>query len=779
MSQSNNKILLKENIGTFLSVFICIVIVFLTYFKSLDRHWIFYDERVIYEELYAPIPSSFGEIIEVINSFGLTNNISSSNYLYSSNTVNRSNLFGIPLLLIMGFFFKKNVVLYHSLNLFLHLLNTIMVFFILKKSFLSNKFLSLFTTPILALIWALHPVQVESILLSTNIGATLSYFMFFVLFYDFISNRKKNNSIIRILILPICFLLPMFLNEYIIALPGILFSYSFIENYKENSFVKTFKLSCKECFPYILGTLIYLVYFLFSTYKFIQPASYNQLILFTERIFWLAPQIFFHCLKLIFVPIYLSIDQSQLIHLGNSVFDIYPISCFLLMFLWIFTPITLFLIRRHFYTTTLLTLLFFISLIPFIQILSPTYALAAERYLYTPTFILIFGIVKILNDLFSIQNTKSFISIIIIFTLILFLLGDRTCLRIKDWNNNYTLLKSTIKSSNDLIYTGERTATLGNLLLKENKKSEAEKYFSKSRKDFYKAIDVLKEKRKEKANQPLIFKAYGLDYDSQILKAAYFICLNNFLQNKINPEINLSFLKVYIKNLENLDARTLELYANLLVKNNNLIEAKRIFELAYRKFPTSPFILVSLIRFEKDIENDLPNAKKYLNEALTLYPYSLDILYEALSYYQAENNLQEYAKYSYLYGLRTHLPFFYREALVGFLNIGDLTLAKKITDKLLQLDATNPDSLFLASNYYTKIKDFVKAIELLNKAYLLGEKNTDNNSLLFNITYNLSIIYHALSNTEQAKLFAQKALKYSPNGKNLQNIKELVLILGK
>ena len=662
----------KFNFKTLISLLICIGVVLLIYVHSLNHPWIFYDEDAIYDETTSPISSSASEAIEVIKSFGITNNLSSSNFLYSSNSVNRVNLLGIPIRSLTGVFFDKNPFYYHLLNLILHLLNTCFVFLILKTVFTSPTFIKRLMTILLTLIWACHPTHVESILLSTNANATLSYLVFFILFYDFLKNKDKNNSKLRLIILPFCFLLPMLMNEYVIALPAILFGYSIFENYKSNNLKVSVKNAIRETLPYLIGFFIYVLYFICSSYKFFQASRFNPIILFFERIFWLSPQIFFHYLKLIFFPKILSVDQTSFVMFGKSLFDPYSGFCFFLMLCWLLIPLILFLRDKKNYWLLVTSWLFFISLLPFSQFLSPTYCLAAERYLYTPIFFIIFGISFLLNQVSL--NSKASNLIICFLSIIVLLFSAKSYIRTNDWQDNVTLIKSTVETSCNDLYKGSRIK----ILAKENP-NNPKKYLEKGQHYLYKALNSLKKERN--TNEPLILKSYGLDNKSLLIKTIHSISFNTFIDPGDDYKKYLRLFSPYENNLDQFDPKTLELYANLLIKNGEVSKSKKIFLYAYNRFPTSPFILLSLIRFEREIEKDLIGTKKYLTEGLKLYPYSQEILFETLRYYQLENNLQEYAKYSYLYGLRAHSKFTYQEALTGFLSLGDLPSAKRTIDK--------------------------------------------------------------------------------------------------
>src|SRR3990167_875121 len=158
-----------------IDLLICIGVILLIYTNSLNRPWIFYDEPAISKEISFPTPSSFAETIEIIKSFGTVNNLNSNNFIYSANSVNRITFLDVPVRLFTGFLLQKKSLLYHSLNLMLHIINTLLVYLILRTFILTPGFIVRLIIILLTLIWACHPVHVESILLSTNVNATFSY----------------------------------------------------------------------------------------------------------------------------------------------------------------------------------------------------------------------------------------------------------------------------------------------------------------------------------------------------------------------------------------------------------------------------------------------------------------------------------------------------------------------------------------------------------------------------------------------------------------------------
>jgi hypothetical protein len=110
-----------------------VFLVFLIYSFSLFRPWLPFDERLIYKEDFFPIPTRFDEISEIVKTFILKAHIISANSLFSNIATLRSNPIASALIVFVSFFFKKQAVLYHTLQFFIHLINLALVFLIFKK----------------------------------------------------------------------------------------------------------------------------------------------------------------------------------------------------------------------------------------------------------------------------------------------------------------------------------------------------------------------------------------------------------------------------------------------------------------------------------------------------------------------------------------------------------------------------------------------------------------------------------------------------------------------
>ena len=185
-----------------LDLLICLSAVCLLFVSTLDRPWLLYDEKAIIDNSFFPSPVSFSEIFETFKEFGLNSNFLSSNAIYSSNSVTRSSPTGLILMTFANFFFKKIPILYHLLSLTLHLINVLLVYFIIKilTDISGNNSVKLLPV-LLTLIWAVHPVMLESVLLSTNFPRLFTYSFFFAFFLDFLKNKEQNKLIKRRIII--------------------------------------------------------------------------------------------------------------------------------------------------------------------------------------------------------------------------------------------------------------------------------------------------------------------------------------------------------------------------------------------------------------------------------------------------------------------------------------------------------------------------------------------------------------------------------------------------
>lgn len=696
---------INKNIFYSLSLLACLTIILILFVPTLYRPWLIYDEKIIFDNSFFPSPINFSEIVETFKQFSLIFNFNSSNAIYSSNSIIRSSPISLILNTLINFFLKKNPFSYHLLILILHIVNTVLVYLIIKtisnfqqNGYLNNIFLFLLTT-----IWAIHPVILESVLLSTNFPRLFTYIFFFSFFLDFLKNSEKNASLKRRILIPLLFLIPMFSTECMIVLPFVLFVTSFQQTFPANTLKASIKKSFNYTLPYFTGAIIYLFYFLFLSHTGTNhPLQGKAFIVLLERIFWLSPQIFFHDLMLILYPKTLSIDQTLFVHLGKTLFSPYSIFCLIFLMLWLFIPVYYFVIKKKYPDLFFLTWTFFFALLPFLHILMPSYALSAERYLYCPLAFIVFSLVKVIS------NNKRFTTWINLFlSLILILCFIRSYYRTADWKDNYSFINATYKSTKNPLFKGIGSGMLAKAItiLEPQKTDIAKNYFIES----LNSLEIAKSRNEElklkfQKSLPEIVKSYGLDYESILSKIAYLKVASKCIEFNEAPEVGLEILTPVIQNIDRLDSNIFELYAHLLILKNRVAEAKTILLKANSFYPHSRSILVRLFDLTMQYENNKEEAEAYISDLLKYYLYDISILSKAHDFYQSKGNIAKTAQYAYLYGIRTHTIPAYNQALYLYLQMNDLRKAKEIVSKLSAISGNDPQSIYLINLYLSKTK---------------------------------------------------------------------------
>lgn len=619
----------------FTKIIILTLIVFVFFAHTLNYSWKFFDEDIIYAQSIWPIAHSLFELMEIIKSFGLNQLFESSSVIYSNIAIMRGTPVSNLVTLITLYLFKDSAFCFHLLMLVLHIANTVLCFLILNKVNTTKNYLNF----ILTLIWAFHPVNVESILLATNFGALLTYFISLLIFFLVISN-KKHPVIVFFL-----FLFVVFFNEYAVTLPLILFFYLLANN------VQNKKELFKRILPLVIVLVIYTIFsFLSSTVKI--PLK-EDLIITLERIFWLSPQIFMHFIKLVFFPVNLSIDQTAFVKISHSLFSPYAVFCFLVLCLFtLFSVISLFNLKRNICRYYLILFMpFFLSLLPFLHIISPIYNLASERYLYFPLFFIVLGLVTILSNKIHFKTLT-----ITFFSLILILFGIKTYSRTLDWQNSRTFLISAIKSAPNNLYKGLRELMLATSI-KEIEKSpdtnEINTLSNKSVTNLNIALDKFQEEISNK-KYPLVLRFYGLDPTTLEAKTAFLIGLKE-LQINDNPQKAYEIFFPYYKNLKTIDALILNFYYKVLFRTQRIDKAEELLKrYVFEERKISPIAFVALSDLCEFKYNDLAKTEKYLLKSFKYFPYDTFTLFGLKRLYKIKNEYKKYADFSYLYGLRTH-----------------------------------------------------------------------------------------------------------------------------
>ena len=735
-----------------LFLLLTLITIFSLYSFSLNREWQFFDERLIYGEGLFPIPSSISEVFEVIKTYGFNYHFDSQNAFFSNIVVMRSAPAGDFLKVLVSFFFKKNAFYYHVLQLTLHLLNSLLIwfsFFYLFKHLNISERRNTLLPSLFSLLWALHPANVEAVMLVTNWNSLLTYSfcISFVLYTIKKASELKRYSKSEIFTISVFYITSLFLTEYSYTLVFIIFIICFVFSAKsEPLFKNQIAYSASMSVPYICGLILFpLIYFEIILFNTKSSTFLNQFTNFSfERFFFLAPQIFVHFLKLFIFPKDLSLYQTNLVNLAESYLSLKAFISTIIFFAFVLLPYIIFL-RSKSNSGILLIYAFLFSLFPFLHIISPTYCLIAERYCYLPLFLFLLSVAFLCGNIFRSQGLlgKVFPALLIF---ILLAGGVRTFYRTLDWKNTYTLYSSSLNIRSNNIFKGQINSILGYYFNKTGDIPNMQNHIIQGIKELNNGIETLKVRSK---NSPESLKVYGLDPISMLITCAYSISESRLNYLKESPEIILAYYEPFIKSyLSYAGNSQIDLYAKLLINNKREKEAVKVLEYGIKQYPFSPFIIYTLSNLYLK-QKDIQNAERIISHGYKLYPSYPRMLLRIIKLCILKNDFENLAKYEYLLGLRMHSITGYQKALQLYIKLKNPSQAKACITRLTKIDREDPITLLLKSKYYSLIGEITLIAPTLEEAYkegknrfLAGRLNKDLyktillNLISFNLTYN-------------------------------------------
>ncbi|MBI1858124.1 MAG: hypothetical protein HYR97_03310 [Candidatus Melainabacteria bacterium] len=689
---------MKTNLK-YLFGFITAFIVFIFYLHTLSFPSKHFDEQIIFNESIYPIPHSFSELIDYLRYFGLNHYFEASNPFYSSISNLRLDPINTLVLMVAFLIFQKNLFAYHLLALIFHALNSFLLFLILNKvsaRFIQNEAnnLKYIIISALSLMWALHPVNVEAVLLTTNWIAIFSYSFCFAILLFYIKTLNQELSLLKRFFIFTFYLIPLFIIEYSVTIPLILFVYTLAYLMNKNQF-SLFKKNLKQTIikiaPLFTALAVFIISFiLLETKTNISRASGFSIFTMLERVIWFSSQIFVHYLKILAFPIHLSIDQTSKVFFSNQLYAPYAVGCLFCSISMIFILILSFRwIKQISYFLIFISLSpFIISLIPFLHILSPTYCIASERYLYFPSAMLIFGIS---HSIFYLQSKTSRLSawkinlLLIIISTLTFSYSTRAYVRTLDWKDSFSLHKSALKESGNGLFKGLRQSFLGGLLLENKGDKRAQikgrKYIRLATYTLENYLSELEsDKLKYQRNLPSVLKFYGLDPKTMQAKTAYLLTHTRLALDETLADAT-TFLQKYMTKSNLTDTQVLDFYLGLLFATQNLDEAEKVVNYASKQ-KISPTISNIKAELYKKKYKDYIQAENYLLKSFKLFPYDVQTLDALRRVYLDTNKLDKFAYFSFLHGIRTHSKYSLQDAYNVYVQLNNIEMAKKALQNL-------------------------------------------------------------------------------------------------
>jgi len=342
-----------------------------------------------------------------------------------------------------------NASFFHFFQLTLHIFNAVLVFLIFCYFF--NEFLAFF----LALIFLVHPINVETVVYSASLQEVLFMIFGLLAFYLYLKNNR-----LRIFLIMIFLLLSMLSKEtgglflILTAFYGLL-----KKRYNFNLFVTI-----------LVPFLIYL----FLRFGIAQIGLIKNNLApiaranFFERLITM-PKIIFFYLKTIFFPKTLLISQHWMVKTINfSDFYLPLLLIFLMLIFWLF--LSFFVIKKDRLIWWFFSFWFFITLGFHLQFF-PLDLTVSDRWAYL-MLVGFLGMIGLLVNNLKIKTEK----LRVIFIVVIILFSLRTIIRIFNWRDGLTLYKHDIKYQTSF----DLENNYGVELFRSGKRKEAKKHFENS-----------------------------------------------------------------------------------------------------------------------------------------------------------------------------------------------------------------------------------------------------------------------------------------------------------
>jgi len=315
-------------------------------------------------------------------------------------------------------FFQLNPFIYHFNNLLLHMINVVIVFYLVQK--ISNDSIVSFLT---ALLFGIHPMHVESVAWVSDRKDLLSTFFILAALASYLRYIDKRNSgaYLKVAFLFICSLL---VKPTGVTFPFLLFALDYLKNRRidKNAIFEKIPLLC-------LAAVMIMV----SVYGVSSVLRSNISVNFPGNIIYAAYTIYFYINKL-FLPVNLSCYYgypSSFVDLGLPavIMSIVVLTGLVSMVIIKFKK------DRH---MVFGILFFFITLLPVMQIVKSGRSVVNDRYTYLSYIGLFIIISRVIVNIFNRYSKFRMIlaPILLVWILTLGLLSNQ---RIEVWSDSLSL----------------------------------------------------------------------------------------------------------------------------------------------------------------------------------------------------------------------------------------------------------------------------------------------------------------------------------------------------
>lgn len=389
---------------------------------------------VFWPVIYADILPFFDDDTQIIQNKNVTNlSFKSVKNLFTSYVLHSYQPLTSLSYSLEYFFFQKNPVIYHFNNLLIHLTNVVLVYLILLKIIKERKIAVLIITTI----FAIHPLQSETVSWLSARSALLFSLFFLISCYYYIKYLESTNFTVKLLLLSLFFfLLSLFSKSMAIILPFVIIGLDYIYTRKIN--IKT--------------VVEKIIFFTFSiTFGIISLVSRETLgglsekkmqtgrgvipYNFIEKIQLSCDSILFY-IKKFFLPIDLYGVYGYPLKLDDIEIPLlYRIAPLLLLLLFIILGYIYIKSSKEYKKLLLFGfLLFFISIVLTLNIFNHLAQITAERYMYLGLLGVSIPTILFLENI----RKKWEIQIIVLYSFIFFFCCYNTRLLVKTWKTYTT-----------------------------------------------------------------------------------------------------------------------------------------------------------------------------------------------------------------------------------------------------------------------------------------------------------------------------------------------------
>jgi len=431
---SKEKNILQMNRVTWIEIILIVLVVFVIYRNSVNAPF-------VYDDIPNIVENSDIKQLSNIKTKIITNN----------------RMFTFLTFCLNYHFSKLNTYGYHLFNVIIHIITTILLFFLVKKMiYFSYNKVSNFFPFFVSIIFAVHPVNTEVVSYIYNRSSSLSTMFYILSILLFIKKVISNNqsSNLYLLFSIISFICSLLSKQSAVTLPLILliFDYIFLSDFKIGKVIE------KKCYhiQYWIVLFIFLVLQIFYFEKTPESAVITERTATGIQYILTQPWIIIKYLQLLFLPTGLCIDHQ--IKAVKTIFQIKAIIPILVL-LGIFV-ITWIIYKRKTGNSKIVLfsiLWFFITLIP----TNIFIVHVGERHLYLSGIgfylILVTVLFIVLRKELFITHNWVLVFIMVIYGLILGILAVN---RNKLYNNPVLLWSDVISKYPDNLMAYNNRATL-------------------------------------------------------------------------------------------------------------------------------------------------------------------------------------------------------------------------------------------------------------------------------------------------------------------------------